>query len=420
MKLRLISLMVAAALATSAQAADTPKASADEAAKRAELARLQNEINRDAQRIAELSRELGERSGYSYSFNTEDFERARSRPAIGVVLSELATGNGVRIAAVTPNGPAAKAGLRAGDVMVRVNGKPIDDKGETGMDQARQLLGGLKPGQQVKVDYTREGKPGQVTVKAENLDRVMVYSSTTAPRAEAIAAEHARAAERYAADVARATPVVDPRVQVEIARMSSAPCAPGSDDCDFPTLTQAFRWNGLNLASMNPKLGRYFGTDSGVLVISGGTGLEVLEPGDVIQRIGNDTVNSPRDAMRALREQDEGDKVAVQVLRERKSRTVQLTVPEAPGVRWYAPPPPTPPAPPAPPAPPSAPRAPGIAPAPPAPPTPPTPPTPPPPPDEMTIAFADGEVTRIVSQQRWVDDAGREHIVIQAEAPSGK
>ena len=421
MKLRLISLMVAAALAASAQAADTPKASADEAAKRAELERARAELNRNAQRVAELSRELGGNESYSFTFNSEEFERARSRPAIGIVMGANPAANGVRIAAVTPNGPAAKAGLRAGDVLLSVDGKAITGKGESAIDAARELLGDLKPGQQLKLAYAREGKSGQATVKAENLDRVMVYSSATAPRAEVRTVEHAYAAERAALDAARAAramPVIDPRVQVEIARLSAAPCPPGDDDCSFPALTQAYRWSGLNLASMNPQLGRYFGTSSGVLVLSGGAGLESLEPGDVIQKIEGATVNTPRDAMRALRDQDEGEKVAVQVLRERKPRTVQVTVPDAPDVRWFAPPPP--PAPPAPPAPPT-PRTPKVAPvAPPPPPAgaPPPPPAPPAPPEGATFAFADGEVTRIVSQQRWTDDEGIERIVIQTEAPS--
>ena len=412
MKLRLISLMVAAALAASAQAADTPKAASDDAAKRAELERARAEMARYAGRVAELSRELGERGGYSFSFNSEEFDRVRGRPAIGVVMGTNPAANGVRLAAVTPNGPAAKAGLRAGDVLLSVDGKTISGKGETAIAQARELLGDLKEGQQLRLGYVREGKAGQATVKAEPLDRVMVFRTGDPDPSEALAYERARA-----------MPVIAPRVEMELARLAAAPCPPGSDkDCSFPALAQAFRWSGLNLASMNPQLGRYFGTSTGVLVLSGGDGMAALEAGDVIQRIDGQAVQSPRDAMRALRDQDEGEKVKVEVLRERKARTVEVTVPDAPGVRWFAPPPP--PAPPAPPVPPT-PRTPGVAPAPPAPPAPgaaPTPPAPPPPPaiDGDTVAFADGVVTRIVSRQRWVDEEGNEHIVIQTEADSAE
>jgi hypothetical protein len=421
MKLRLISLMVAAVLAAPALAADTPKADTDTDAKRAELERARAELDRSARRVAELTRELGEPGSYAFRFDGSEFERARSRPAIGIVMSANPAAAGVRIAAVTPNGPAAKAGLRSGDVLLSVDGKTIGAKGDAGVGQARELLGDLKPGQSLRLGYAREGKSAMATVRAESLDRVMVFNTGDGARSEVIAVERARAAERIARDVARAMPVIEPRVEMELARMAAAPCPPGSDkDCSFPALAQAFRWSGLNLASMNPQLGRYFGTSSGVLVLSGGDGMEALESGDVIQRIDGQAVLSPRDAMRALRDQDEGEKVKVEVLRERKPRTVEVTVPDAPGVRWFAPPPP--PAPPAPPAPPS-PRVPGVAPTPPAPPAaPPAAPAPPPPPpvDGDTVAFADGVVTRIVSQQRWVDEDGNQHIVIQTEADAAE
>src|SRR3546814_7211570 len=53
-------------------------------------------------------------------------------------------------------------------------------------------------------------------------------------------------------------------------------------DCGTPALMSAFRWNGLNLATVDKQLGRYFGTDHGVLVLSNGE-LAGLHAGDVIQ-----------------------------------------------------------------------------------------------------------------------------------------
>jgi hypothetical protein len=103
-------------------------------------------------------------------------------------------------------------------------------------------------------------------------------------------------------------------------------------------LTQAFRWNGLNLASLDARLGRYFGTSTGVLVISGGPSLPLLEPGDVIQRIDGKAVATPRDVMRLLRAKDTGGQLRVEVLRDRKLRAMDITVPEAPPMNWFAPP----------------------------------------------------------------------------------
>ena len=72
-------------------------------------------------------------------------------------------------------------------------------------------------------------------------------------------------------------------------------------NCRVPMLAEAFRWNGLNLASVDAKLGRYFGTDRGVLVLSAGPDLAGLQPGDVIHKIDGSAVDSPREAMEALR-----------------------------------------------------------------------------------------------------------------------
>ncbi len=109
-------------------------------------------------------------------------------------------------------------------------------------------------------------------------------------------------------------------------------------------MLSAFRWNGLNLASVDPQLGRYFGTDHGVLVLSNGV-LAGLQTGDVIQAIHGKPVASPRDAMTILGNQPDGAKVAVAYLRDRKTGNVQVPVPTMGSI-----PPPPPPAPPKPPA----------------------------------------------------------------------
>ncbi|MGH7778007.1 MAG: S1C family serine protease [Candidatus Dormibacterales bacterium] len=69
-------------------------------------------------------------------------------------------GNGVYVAAVVPGGPAAKAGIKAGDVITSLNGKPTPDGG-TLVD----VLAGLSPGRSVKVGLKhQDGSTGTVTV----------------------------------------------------------------------------------------------------------------------------------------------------------------------------------------------------------------------------------------------------------------
>jgi S1-C subfamily serine protease len=66
------------------------------------------------------------------------------RAYLGVFIAD--TGNGVLITKLASNGPAAKAGIKPGDVIVSVNGKPTPDS-----DTLSAVLATLKPGQTVPV-----------------------------------------------------------------------------------------------------------------------------------------------------------------------------------------------------------------------------------------------------------------------------
>ena len=72
--------------------------------------------------------------------------RRACRPSPGPTASPRASG----IAAVTPGGPAAKAGLRPGDVITAVNGTATPDT-----ETLAAVLAGLHPGQQVPVSVTK-------------------------------------------------------------------------------------------------------------------------------------------------------------------------------------------------------------------------------------------------------------------------
>ncbi|MER5766953.1 S1C family serine protease [Streptomyces sp. NPDC001985] len=88
-------------------------------------------------------------------------------PVIGATVDMANKGTGARITAqssggtpaVTPDGPAAKAGLKAGDLITQFAGKPIDS-GPT-------LIGEIwnhRPGTKVKLTYERDGKPATTEV----------------------------------------------------------------------------------------------------------------------------------------------------------------------------------------------------------------------------------------------------------------
>ncbi|MFI8765675.1 S1C family serine protease [Streptomyces sp. NPDC053792] len=88
-------------------------------------------------------------------------------PVIGATVNMNEKGQGATIAgqgsggtpSVTPDGPAAKAGLKAGDVITGFGDHPIDS-GPTLISE----IWTHKPGDAVKITYERDGKTGTATV----------------------------------------------------------------------------------------------------------------------------------------------------------------------------------------------------------------------------------------------------------------
>ncbi|MGH6617251.1 Do family serine endopeptidase [Sphingomonas sp.] len=81
---------------------------------------------------------------------------------VGAALG-LPKGQGELIARVEPDGPAAKGGLKAGDVVVRVN-----DKAVTPDQTLSYLIANVTPGQAARLDVIRQGKPTKLSITAAN------------------------------------------------------------------------------------------------------------------------------------------------------------------------------------------------------------------------------------------------------------
>lgn len=99
-----------------------------------------------------------------------------------------------------------------------------------------------------------------------------------------------------------------------------------------PTPEPFFNTNGeMQLAALTPQLGRYFGTDHGILVVRAPThGILKLQDGDVILSIGNRTPASSSQAIRILGSYDPGDTIKLLVLREHRKLHLAATLPVAP------------------------------------------------------------------------------------------
>src|ERR1700687_2859689 len=71
---------------------------------------------------------------------------------------------GALISQVEPDAPGAKAGLRTGDVITELDGKPVTDAG-----QLQMTVGQKRPGDTIHVLVVRDSKPTSIAVKLEAL-----------------------------------------------------------------------------------------------------------------------------------------------------------------------------------------------------------------------------------------------------------
>jgi putative serine protease PepD len=84
-------------------------------------------------------------------------------PIMGITVDTSFTGNGALIsnqgAGITAGGPAAKAGLKAGDVITKLDGKSIDNS-----DELIVVIRSKNIGDKVKVEYSRNNVTREVVV----------------------------------------------------------------------------------------------------------------------------------------------------------------------------------------------------------------------------------------------------------------
>jgi membrane-associated protease RseP (regulator of RpoE activity) len=242
------------------------------------------------------------------------------RARLGITLNLRARETdsiGAYVAAVTPGGPAAKAGIRSGDVITKLDGTSLVsnlkvDGRNYGPDRSLpglrliELTARLGPSDTVAVELRRgqgwkerrtvkvvtEAEPDDFALRGEGPGRTFMFRTPGgagfmdgAPRD---LADLEMAGDRHGFSFAFGSPL-----------------------------------GNLELASMNPDLGPYFGTDDGVLVVSAPKeGKLNLKGGDVILSVDGRKVASPSQLMRILRSYEEDESFKLEVLRNRRRETV--------------------------------------------------------------------------------------------------
>jgi C-terminal processing protease CtpA/Prc len=313
MKTLKIVIPVVVALLLSAQAAAQTE-EAEEARREAEVRRAEAKIEqaeareqmREAERqLAEAARQIAELSSQNLP-RVVEIEKGvmdlMDKPRLGVTVGSKHDGpvEGVSILGVTPGSAAADAGLRAGDVITSVNNESLGaDTGSEADSRLLDFMRGVEEGDKLEIEYLRDGNVGKVEVEPRIVER------------------HAYA---WFGDTGSFT-------------VPDVPDIHGS-----PDMVRKFRfampylgnsWGDMELVELNEGLGRYFGTDSGLLVVSAPKSDSFkLQDGDVIESIDGREPGSVGHAMRILGSYQPGEELELKIMRDKRRQTLSIEMPD--------------------------------------------------------------------------------------------
>ena len=309
-----------------------------------EMARVQEELSRAHREMREATREIARahrevaRSGVEHRLIRH--VNLGDHVVLGVVLGRE-TAEGVEVMGVSPDGPAERAGLQAGDVL------------ET------------QPGEQLAVVVDRDGESWTFNVVAERREPSSWQTMIRIPDVPVVAgAPHGPDSPHIVVERIE-IPEIDEEALNEHIQQLTEELRSGKllhalpegyelefgEDIDLPgdfdievaelselaehALEEANVWfglpqsQGLELARINEGLGEYFKTDRGVLVIRAREdNAYELKSGDVVLNVNDTPVNSPADLMRALREVEPGSDVELAIKRDRRDTTLKVPMPE--------------------------------------------------------------------------------------------
>lgn len=239
---------------------------------------------------------------------------------------------GALIQSVTPNGPAARAGLRSGDVITTVNRAAIArstpglsrDVSASGL-RLIELMSDFKPGDTLAIEFRRGAARRNASVIAGE-EPAIEWRGPAGSFGYSIGEDNPAAVEamrraiegEWRLDGSRQAFPADSSVRMRSPMRIPAPVY---------TLTTAFA--GLELAPMNPALGKYFGTGEGVLVIDVPARSRLgLQPGDVVLSVDGRAPAGPAHLVRIFRSYDGGEPFTLRIVRMKKRETVTGQVAE--------------------------------------------------------------------------------------------
>jgi S1-C subfamily serine protease len=257
----------------------------------AEYSELQKQMT-DARR--QLARAVGDVARASAQLTQPAQYRTRGTPFVfagGQAVLGLSIEDsdfGVFVTGVTPNGPAATAGISVGDTIVSINDVELARLAGTRSPTAALLgqIGMVAPGDDVKLRILRGGDYRDVVVKA--------------------------------GESALRQPFVFTRER-PVRRLNS-----------WGAFMLNGQWSDIELVSLTPALGEYFGVTEGLLVVRAGRASELgFRDGDVIVDIGGREPQSPEHALRILASFEPGESLQAGIMRQRQRQSIAIRVPTA-------------------------------------------------------------------------------------------
>jgi membrane-associated protease RseP (regulator of RpoE activity) len=279
---------------------------------RRELERQLEELRRQMREVESQLREIRGDEGFFRGVVTFSSNRAQ----LGVFVQTEADPDtddiGALLQSVTEGGAAEAAGLEDGDIVISFDGErlagryPAADPDESEpAAKLIDLIGDKEPGDEVTIEYQRDGQTHSTVVTLTEQDSW--FRAYSGPNFEVVRPS-------------RPTLVPPPDV-----RLFRAPEGRGF------TVYSLFgdRWGDMELVSLTEELGRYFGTPEGLLVIKPPEEEEIgLQAGDVILSIDGRDPGTPSRALRIIRSYEEGETINLQVMRDQSRTTVSYVVPE--------------------------------------------------------------------------------------------
>ncbi|MGB0542705.1 MAG: PDZ domain-containing protein [Longimicrobiales bacterium] len=278
----------------------------------------------------------------------------RARLGVSVDQGQAARhdASGALVTDVLRDGPADRAGIRAGDVIVSLDGRSLTESigadveasfdldGSAPVQRLLALVREVQPGQDVEVESLRDGELERTALEAEDLSDRWGTSAVMGPPswdAERFRDQMRTLTDgfRTQADGLRGRTFFFGTPDLESGDRDMGIRFEGGDWRDMDVFRgQGFLHEfggalntryGMEMVEPYPRLGRYFGAERGVLIVD----VDVdesselgLQPGDVILRIGDRAVTTPERLLRIVSSYGLDEELNMQVLRDGEEITV--------------------------------------------------------------------------------------------------